>query len=38
VRVVGDEHDAILRLRGYDPPSEGIVVFRFEPRGDAGAG
>ena len=28
----GDERDAILRLRGYDPPVEGIVVFRFEPR------
>jgi hypothetical protein len=24
---------AILRFRGYDSPPEGIVVFRFEPRG-----
>jgi hypothetical protein len=24
--------DAMLRLRGYDPPPDGIVLFRFEPR------
>ena len=29
------ERDAILRLRGYDPPPEGIVVFRFDPRSGA---
>ena len=23
----------VLRERGYDPPPEGIVIFRFEPRG-----
>jgi hypothetical protein len=26
------QRDAILRLRGYDPPPAGIAVFRFEPR------
>ncbi len=24
--------DPVLRLRGYEPPPGGIVVFRFEPR------
>lgn len=28
-----DERDGVLRLRGYDPPPDGIVLFRFEPRG-----
>jgi hypothetical protein len=27
------ERTAILKLRGYDPPPDGIVVFRFVPRG-----
>jgi len=26
------QRDAILRARGYEPPPEGIVVFRFEHR------
>ena len=26
------ERTPILRDRGYDPPPDGIVVFRFEPR------
>jgi hypothetical protein len=24
--------DSILRMRGFDPPPEGIIVFRFDPR------
>jgi hypothetical protein len=36
-REVADasERAAILSFRGYDPVPEGIVVFRFEPRGGA---
>ena len=32
---VGDaaERQPVLRFRGYDPVPEGIVLFRFEPRG-----
>ncbi len=32
---VGDaaERRPVLRFRGYDPVPEGIVLFRFEPRG-----
>jgi len=30
------QRDAILHQRGYDPIPEGIVVFRFEPRGGEG--
>ena len=30
--------DEILKLRGYDPPPDGIVVFRFAPRSGATAG
>ena len=34
VRVTAPaERTAILQFRGYDPPPDGIVVFRFEPRG-----
>jgi hypothetical protein len=33
VRVTDPElRSAILELRGYDPPPDGIAVFRFEPR------
>ena len=27
------EREPVLRFRGYDPVPEGIVLFRFEPRG-----
>ena len=27
------EREGVLRFRGYQPVPEGIVVFRFEPRG-----
>ena len=32
------ERDEILKLRGYDPTPDGIVVFRFAPRSGATAG
>lgn len=33
----GAERSAILGFRGYDPVPDGIVVFRFEPRGATGS-
>lgn len=30
------QRESVLRFRGYDPVPEGIVLFRFEPRGGQG--